>query len=201
MSILDKIKDAKVIFILVSVLIALWMVYKIVTSIIDSTNRTAAEQNVAVAVQAKADLENATKALNEATKATEQLIEKVKADEELREKQKEIIESKDSILKDIKLTPKVKESIYDTLTLKIDTDKEGNPLNELSKWRKDSGLEGEIILATIYQMTNKFKNLGKIMEISKSRASQQLEEKLRDSAEKRKDVPIKLGNGTFELDV
>ena len=93
MPILDKIKDAKVIFILVSVLIALWMVYKIVTSIIDSTNRTAAEQNVAVAVQAKADLENATKALNEATKATEQLIEKVKADEELRKKQKEIIES------------------------------------------------------------------------------------------------------------
>ena len=93
MSIIDKIKDAKVIFILVSVLIALWMVYKIVTSIIDSTNRTAAEQNVAVAVQAKADLENATKALNEATKTTEQLIEKVKADEELRKKQKEIIES------------------------------------------------------------------------------------------------------------
>ena len=93
MSILGKIKDAKVIFILVSVLIALWMVYKIVTSIIDSTNRTAAEQNVAVAVQAKADLENATKALNEATKTTEQLIEKVKADEELRKKQKEIIES------------------------------------------------------------------------------------------------------------
>ena len=91
MSIIDKIKDAKVIFILVSVLIALWLVYKIVTSIIDSTNRTAAEQNVAVAVQAKADLENATKALNEATKVTEQLIEKVKADEELRKKQKEII--------------------------------------------------------------------------------------------------------------
>ena len=93
MSILDKIKDAKVIFILVSVLIALWLVYKIVTSIIDSTNRTAAEQNVAVAVQAKADLENATKALNQASKDLLQLQEKIKADEELREKQKEIIES------------------------------------------------------------------------------------------------------------
>jgi hypothetical protein len=44
MSIIDKIKDAKVIFILVSVLIVLWLVYKIVTSIIDSTNRTAADQ-------------------------------------------------------------------------------------------------------------------------------------------------------------
>lgn len=93
MSIIDKIKDAKVIFILVSVLIVSWLVYKIVTSIIDSTNRTAAEQNVAVAVQAKADLENATKALNQASKDLLQLQEKIKADEELREKQKEIIES------------------------------------------------------------------------------------------------------------
>ena len=93
MSIIDKIKDAKVIFILVSVLIVSWLVYKIVTSIIDSTNRTAAEQNVAVAVQAKADLESATKALNQASKDLLQLQEKIKADEELREKHKLIIES------------------------------------------------------------------------------------------------------------
>ena len=93
MSIIDKIKDARVIFILVSVLIVSWLVYKIVTSIIDSTNRTAAEQNVAVAVQAKADLENATKALNQASKDLLQLQEKIKADEELREKHKLIIES------------------------------------------------------------------------------------------------------------
>ena len=93
MSIIDKIKDARVIFVLVSVLIVSWLVYKIVTSIIDSTNRTAAEQNVAVAVQAKADLENASKALNQAAKDLLQLQEKIKADEELREKQKLIIES------------------------------------------------------------------------------------------------------------
>ena len=93
MPIIDKIKDARVIFILVSVLIVSWLVYKIVTSIIDSTNRTAAEQNVAVAVQAKADLENASKALNQAAKDLLQLQEKIKADEELREKHKLIIES------------------------------------------------------------------------------------------------------------
>ena len=93
MPIIDKIKDARVIFILASVLIVSWLAYKIVTSIIDSTNRTAAEQNVAVAVQAKADLENATKALNQAAKDLLQLQEKIKADEELREKHKLIIES------------------------------------------------------------------------------------------------------------
>lgn len=86
-------KTLYTIFILVCIVIVSYFIYNSITNIIESTNRTAAEQNVAVAVQAKADLENATKALNEATKTTEQLIEKVKADEELRNKQKEIIES------------------------------------------------------------------------------------------------------------
>lgn len=117
------------------------------------------------------------------------------------EKIKETIDSKESILKDIKITPKQKEALYDLLTLKVDTDEQGRPLNEFNKWRRDNGLEAEIILGTIYQMTNKFQNLGKMMDVSKTKASQELEEKLRDSAEKRKDVPIKLGNGTFELDV
>ena len=117
------------------------------------------------------------------------------------EKIKEAIDSKESVLKDIKITPKQKEALYDLLTLKVDTDEQGRPLNEFNKWRRDNGLEAEIILGTIYQMTNKFQNLGKMMDVSKTKASQELEDKLRDSAEKRKDAPIKLGSGTFELNV
>lgn len=93
MSIIDKIKDIRVIFVLMSVLIILWLVYKTVTSIIDSTGKTAAEKNIAVAVQAKADLENTTKALNQAAKDLLELQKKIKADEELREKYKLAIES------------------------------------------------------------------------------------------------------------
>ena len=93
MPIVDKIKDVRVIFVLVSVLIILWLAYKIVTSIIDSTGKTAAEKNVAVAVQAKADLENTTKALNQAAKDLLELQEKIKADEELRDRYKIAIKS------------------------------------------------------------------------------------------------------------
>ena len=93
MPILNKIKDAKIIFILVSVLIVVWLVYKIVTSIIDSTNRTASENNVAVAVKAKEDLKYATEQINKATEDMKLVQEKIKADEQLREVNKQITES------------------------------------------------------------------------------------------------------------
>lgn len=93
MSIIDKIKDARVVFILVSVLIVVWLVYKIVTSIIDSTNRSASEHNIAVAVKAKEDLKNATEQLNKATEDMKLIQEKIKADEALRDKHKEITET------------------------------------------------------------------------------------------------------------
>lgn len=93
MSFIDRIKDARIIFILVSVLIVVWLVYKIITSIIDSTNRTASENNIAVAVKAKEDLRHATEQLNKATEDMKAIQEKIKADEALRDKNKEITES------------------------------------------------------------------------------------------------------------
>ena len=152
------------------------------------------------------DIEDSREALDNLIKVKAEEYKKIVSEkkEESKislEKIKETIDSKESILKDIKITPKQKEALYDSLTLKVDSDEQGRPINEFNKWRRDNGLEAEIILGTIYQMTNKFQNLGKMLDVSKTKASQELEEKLRDSAEKRKDVPIKLGNGTFELDV
>lgn len=152
------------------------------------------------------DIEDAKEALDNLIKVKAEEYKKIVSErkEESKislEKIKETIDSKESILKDIKITPKQKEALYDLLTLKVDIDEQGRPLNEFNKWRRDNGLEAEIILGTIYQMTNKFQNLGKMMDVSKTKASQELEEKLRDSAEKRKDIPIKLGSGTFELNV
>lgn len=152
------------------------------------------------------DIEDSREALDNLIKVKAEEYKKIVSEkkEESKislEKIKETIDSKESILKDIKITPKQKEALYDLLTLKVDSDEQGRPINEFNKWRRDNGLEAEIILGTIYQMTNKFQNLGKMLDVSKTKASQELEEKLRDSAEKRKDAPIKLGNGTFELDV
>ena len=81
-------KTLYTIFILVCIVIVSYFIYNSITSIIESTSRTAGEQNVAVAVKAKADLENATKELNKAAENYRLLQEKLKAEEELREKNK-----------------------------------------------------------------------------------------------------------------
>ena len=93
MPIIDKIKDAKFIVILISAVIILWLIYKIVFGIIDSTNRSASENNVAVAVKAKEELKQATEQLNKAAEDMKAIQEKLAADELLREKNKEITES------------------------------------------------------------------------------------------------------------
>lgn len=93
MPIIDKIKDFKIIAILISAILILWLIYKIVFGIIDSVNRSASEHNVAVAVKAKEDLKNATEQLNKATEDMKLIQEKIKADEALRDKHKEIIET------------------------------------------------------------------------------------------------------------
>ncbi len=117
------------------------------------------------------------------------------------EELKKTIDSKDIILKDIKMTPKEKEKLYNILSLKVDTDEQGRPVNELNKWRKDAGLEGEIILGAIYQLTNKFQNLGKILDVTKSKAAQELEKKLKQVDMNDMNNSLKLGKDEFRINI
>lgn len=110
------------------------------------------------------------------------------------EKVKESINAKDVILKDIKVTDKDKKELFDLVTLKVDSDELGQPLNEVNKWRKDKGLEAEIILAALYRATNKFESLGKILDTSKSQAALQLEKKLRQNEVRDLSDSFTLGN-------
>lgn len=97
------------------------------------------------------------------------------------EKLKEEIDKKDFILKDVKQTPKQKQDLYNLLSTKVATDEQGQPINEFNKWRTDNKLEAEIILGAMYLQTNKFKDLGKILDVTKSKAAKQLEDKLRQN--------------------
>lgn len=115
--------------------------------------------------------------------------------EELKKK----VESQESILKDIKLTPKQRENIYNVLSLKVDSDEKGQPINEFNKWMKDSGIDGQITLAAIYTLTNKFQNLGKILEVSKSKASQELEKKLKET--EKNEITEFLKSGSFDINI
>ena len=126
---------------------------------------------------AKEALESLIKIKSEEYKKT--ILSRKEENEVSLEKLKEEINKKDFILEQIKQTPKQKEELFNLLSTKVDTDELGQPLNALNKWRKDNKLEAEIILGAIYLQTNKFKNLGKILEVSKSKAALELENKLR----------------------
>lgn len=93
MPIIDKIKDFKTIIILVVSLLIVFTIYKTANNFIEASNRTASENNIAVAVKAKEDLKNATEQLNKATEDMKLIQEKIKADEALRDKHKEITET------------------------------------------------------------------------------------------------------------
>jgi len=111
------------------------------------------------------------------------------------------IESKDTILKDVKLTPKQKTDLFNLVSTKVDADESGQPINEFNKWRKDNGVEAEIILGAIYQLTNKFQNLGKILEVSKSKASLELEKRLKSNEMTDMNNSLTLGNKTFDINI
>lgn len=152
------------------------------------------------------DLEDSKEALEDLIsskhKSYKDLIENKKEEGKLSlDKVKEAINSKDSILKGVKINDAQKEKLYNLLTLQVEVDENGRSLNEVNKWRIDNGLEAEIILGAIYQMTNKFQDLGKIMEASRTKASKDLEHRLRESRDIAKDDPIKLGKDTFQINI
>jgi len=128
---------------------------------------------------AKEALESLIKIKSEEYKTT--ILKTKESNEVSLTKLKEAIDSKDFILKDVKQTPKQKENLYNMLSTKVDTDDLGQPLNELNKWRKDNKLEAEIILGALYLHTNKFKDLGKILDTAKSKSAQELERKLKQT--------------------
>lgn len=112
------------------------------------------------------------------------------------------IESKETILKDIKLTPKQKQDIFNIVSTKVDSDESGQPINEFNKWKREQGVEAEILLGALYHLTNKFQNLGKILDTSKSKASQELERKLRqnDTADLQ-NTGLSLGGIKYEINI
>jgi hypothetical protein len=89
------------------------------------------------------------------------------------------IDAKDFIMSDIKLSKENKAEILKMMTTQVDTTPEGNPLNEFGKWRKDNGVEAEIILNALYINTNGFKNLGDIKTQVSSQSAKDLEKRLR----------------------
>ena len=115
------------------------------------------------------------------------------------EEVRKTIEAKEFVMGDIKLTKENKSEILKLMTTQVDTTPEGHPLNEFGKWRKENGLDAEIILNALYINTNGFKNLGDIKTQVSSKSAQELEKRLRslDAEDLSRSLqgPQKLKNG------
>lgn len=105
----------------------------------------------------------------------EKKVEKQASIEDVRK----TIDAKEFIMGDIKLTKETKSEILKLMTTQVDTTSEGQPLNQFGKWRRENGVEAEIILNALYINTNGFKNLGDIKTEVSSAAARKLEDKLR----------------------
>lgn len=97
----------------------------------------------------------------------------------------ELNEIKDEIYKketllDMKVNDITKGKLFDLITTKVDSDKNGIPMNEMQKWQKDNPLESTIILNYLYMMTNGGKDLGLIKTNTNSTAAKELEKKLKE---------------------
>lgn len=87
----------------------------------------------------------------------------------------------DAVLGNLKLTPKMKDDVFKSMTTKVDTDENGLPLNALDKWVKENPIDSKIILHALKVATNNFKDLGRLSTVAKNKAMSELESKLKQS--------------------
>lgn len=107
------------------------------------------------------------------------MTEKKEATKVSLEDTKKLVESKEFVMGDLKLSKENKAEIFKMMTTQVDTTPEGIPVNQFNKWRQENGVEAEIILNALFINTNGFKNLGDIKAQVGSKAAQELEKRLR----------------------
>lgn len=134
-------------------------------------------------VQEKDAVESAKKTLETLVETKKQkfksLVEAKQEENKLTvEKIKDTIYSKEKLL-EMDLNDITKNKLFDQMTTKVGTDENGNPMNQFDKWQKENPLESTILLNYFYMITDGGKDLGLIKKTSDSKATKELEKKLK----------------------
>lgn len=91
---------------------------------------------------------------------------------------KTAIDGKKDILT-MEVNENTKTRLFDLMTTKVGNDENGLPLNELQKYQRDNPVESNILMNYLFMMTNKGKDLGLIKTNTTSKATKELENKLK----------------------
>lgn len=97
------------------------------------------------------------------------------------EKTKEMVDGKESVLSSVPLSASDKETIFRSMTSKVDINENGEPINRFTQWRKEKGVEAEFVINALFTLTNEFKDLGRLGEVAKTQAAKKLEERLKQN--------------------
>jgi len=137
------------------------------------------------------DIEDAKTSLSALKEMTDRLktkqledarIQKVKQEEDSKQKLvklKQSIVDTDEIIPGNKLTPRIKDILFDIITTPVDT-RNGQPVNAIFKYMSDNPVDAQMKLAYIYNLTDGFKNMNKIITTkATSKAAKELEDTLR----------------------
>jgi hypothetical protein len=120
------------------------------------------------AADLKAKTEAAAKSKKDAQDAEKTKLETLKT----------TIQTKEEIVKGIKVNDQVKTKVFETLTKVVDHDEAGRPLNAVMKARKADPTDFDVKLAYIYHVTNGFTDFSKFGAVKETKAISTLEKHL-----------------------
>ena len=114
-----------------------------------------------------------------AAQREEQRLNNIKLQEKIDNDLKNSIYNEDEYFKGIKVNKALKDKIYNSITKVVGQSPEGVAENQLMRDRRENPIEFDKKLYYIYEITDGFKNINKLVNKSESKATSALEAQLR----------------------
>lgn len=111
----------------------------------------------------------------------EQRQNNIKLQEKIDNDLKNSIYNEDEYFKDLKVNKQMKDKVYSSITKVVGQSPEGIAENKLMRDRREDPITFDKKLYYIYELTNGFKDMGKLVTKSDSKASSRLEAQLRQN--------------------
>lgn len=110
-----------------------------------------------------------------------QQAEQAKQQEELEVKIKDKIYNSNELLKGLKLNKSIKDKVYKSMTEVIGKNEQGVLENKLMRERRENPIEFDTKLYYLYELTNGFKDFGKVANTTRTSAISELEKSIRST--------------------
>lgn len=164
------------------------------------------EDNMELEEQSKTALSE-LKTLQE-KKESEAILEQQRQQKAMEQQQEEMLTNLNRHINDtaevvpgLKINQMMKDKIRNNLTVPVEYDQFGNPVNALGKYMRENPIEGEFVLNYLYEATGGFKNWEVFGKAGKSQAIKELEQAARAADGKHKGTRAQKKGGGSNSDL